>query len=486
MNVGLVNVSNGIVSTKFVALTSNGLTQTEGIIAPDGLAILGSGAAVIGHVDNIIAKYAANTTGSLTITDTKDVVIGDAGVVNGITANALTINAAGKNITQTQAVVAPTATFNNGAGNVTLTNAGNDFGNVIAPTTGKLALADKNSISVAGVAASQIDVAAAGGNVTITSPGTVNMGVISGQKVNITAGVNITDANGQANNITATVDATLIAQTGTIVTTPAQGPFAGINTPTLNAFGGGTTKTTNDGAASIDVWGQVGTNTINVIGNPPGSVWLNGQRIGVQPSGVIAHALQADMNSPGSVVMNNALNRADLLNEGAFPTNTPRSGLENLPAPGVGETPGLLNIGGSGINLPAGVSSQVGGAASGAGGAGAGGVMVLQPGGAPMNLPNGAVASMAANGDVLITLPSGNSGLGGLSAVTITPTDAGFVAMGRTPGGAVSGLEGGVEGNPQLKALLDQIADFLPEEYRRKWGLRAKASDAAGIKVSQL
>jgi predicted transcriptional regulator len=43
-----------------------------------------------------------------------------------------------------------------------------------------------------------------------------------------------------------------------------------------------------------------------------------------------------------------------------------------------------------------------------------------------------------------------------------------------------------VQGNAQLKALLDQIADFLPEEYRRKWGLRAKASDAAGFKVSQL
>jgi Repeats of unknown function (DUF5649) len=495
MAVAAVDGTPGIqAGTGAVVLSSTALTQTAAIVSKTGgLAVLGSGAAVIGNAGNDIAKYAANTTGSLTITDTKDVVIGDAGGVNGITANALTINAAGKNITQTQAVVAPTATFNNGAGNVTLTNAGNDFGNVIAPTAGKLALADANSISVAGVAASQIDVAAAGGNVTITSPGTVNMGVISGQKVNITADVNITDANGQANNITATVDTTLIAQTGTIVTEPAQGPFRGINTPILNAFAGGVTKTTNDGTASIDVWGQVGTDTINVIGNPPGSVWLNGRRIGVQPSGVIAHALQADMNSPGQVVMNNALNRADLQNEGSFPTDSPRVILENAPAAGAGPTPGLINISGPGISLPPGVSPQNAGGAGGLGASSGAPILTLQPGGAPMNLPNGAVASMAANGDVLITLPSGagaggagGAGLGGLSAVTITPTDSGFVAMGRTPGGAISGVEGGVEGNAQLKALLDQIADFLPEEYRRKWGLRAKASDAAGIKVSQL
>jgi hypothetical protein len=369
--------------------------------------------------------------------------------------------------------------LNNGSGNVVLTNAGNDFGTVSAPTTGKLELADKNSITVNNVAATDVNVAAAGGNVTINGAGAVNMGVISGQKVNITAGTDITDANGTANNITASVDVTLIAKTGTIVTTPASGPFAGINTPILNAFAGGVTKTTNDATASIDVWGQVGTNTINVIGTPPGSVWLNGQRVGVQPSGVIAHALQADMNSPGQVVMSNALNRADIQSESSFPTDSVRINLENTSAPGVGQTPGMVNINGSGMNLPSGVSSQLG---AGSGGA----AMVLQPGGAPMNLPNGAVASMAANGDVLITLPSGGAGLNGLSAVTITPTGSGFDAVGRTPGGAISGVEGGVEGNAQLKALLDQIADFLPEEYRRKWGLRAKASDAAGIKVSQL
>jgi hypothetical protein len=354
-----------------------------------------------------------------------------------------------------------------------LTNAGNDFGTVSAPTTGKLELADKNSITVNNVAATDVNVAAAGGNVTISSPGAVNMGVITGQKVAITAGTDITDKNGQATNITATVDATLIALTGTIVTEPASGPFRGIDTPILFAGAGGVTKTTNDAAASIDVWGQVGTNTIYVIGTPPGSVWLNGQRVGVQPSGVIAHALQADMNSPGQVVMNNALNRADINTEGSFPTDSPRVNLENASSGNVGPTPGVVNINGTGINLPTGVASNMG-------------VMTLQPGGAPMNLPNGAVVSMAANGDVLVTLPAGTGGLSGLSAVTITPTDSGFDAVGRTVGGAPTGLEGGASGNPQLKALLDQIADFLPEEYRRKWGLRAKASDAAGIKVSQL
>jgi hypothetical protein len=182
---------------------------------------------------------------------------------------------------------------------------------------------------------------------------------------------------------------------------------------------------------------------------------------------------------------------------------------ENAPATGVGPSPSMFVIGGPGQLLPSGVSQQPGaglnvpgvvgvtGAPGQAGQAGqiagVGGsspVMILQPG-SGVNLPNGTVVAIAQNGDVLITLPSsvsgsGSSGFAGVSSITITPTDTGFEATGRVASGAFTGLEGGVAGNAQLKSLLDQIADFLPEEYRRKWGLRAKGSDASGIKVSQL
>ena len=70
-----------------------------------------------------------------------------------------------------------------------------------------------------------------------------------------------------------------------------------------------------------------------------------------------------------------------------------------------------------------------------------------------------------------------------MSAVTITPAG---LTLGRDTSGMPVGVAGGIEGNAALRALLDQIADMLPEEYRRKWNLRAKASDAdQGVKVSQ-
>jgi hypothetical protein len=90
---------------------------------------------------------------------------------------------------------------------------------------------------------------------------------------------------------------------------------------------------------------------------------------------------------------------------------------------------------------------------------------------------------MAQNGDVLIALPAAGQAASGLVAVTITPAG---LAMGRDASGMPMPVEGGIAGNAQLKALLDQIADFLPEEYRRKWGLRTRVVDALnGMKISQ-
>ena len=157
---------------------------------------------------------------------------------------------------------------------------------------------------------------------------------------------------------------------------------------------------------------------------------------------------------------------------------------ENAPAPSVG--PDAPIITGSGMSLPPGVPANL----SPAG-------MVLVPGGTPMNLPSGAVVSMGTSGNVTITLPqSSGSGTGdasngllasngaGLSAVTITPTG---IVTGRDASGLPIAVDGGIAGNPALKALLDQIADMLPEEYRKKWGLKSKSASAGdGVKVSGL
>ncbi len=476
----------GITGQGSILLGGTDVTQSSKIIAPNGLAVTG-GNATIGNAGNNIASYAANNTGNVSITSSAlspNIVIGTVEGVSGIKAAKLTLAAGAGNITQTAAVVAPVL-VTTGTGNVTLTNAGNDFTTASVSNTGAVDLTDANSIIVNDVNASIIGVKA-GGDVTINSPSTVNMGVISGNNVNITAQNDIRDANGKANNITASVQTTLIAKTGTITTTPTPElapAYQGINTPTLSAFAGGITTTNLGSNISIDVWGQVGNDTILLIGNPPGEVYLNGRLIGQQPTGVITAAMQTWQNSTGDITMMPPLTPADYYSTDDFTTGSVREFFENAPAAGINLDATNVHVNNGGINLPSGVPALQ-----------TAGSMILAPGGAPMNLPNGAVVAMAANGDVIITLPTGGlSGVagsgalassGGLSAVTITP--AGIVT-GRDGNGLPMGVEGGIAGNQELRGLLDQIADFLPEEYRKRWGLRAKAAAAEGsLKVSQL
>ena len=59
--------------------------------------------------------------------------------------------------------------------------------------------------------------------------------------------------------------------------------------------------------------------------------------------------------------------------------------------------------------------------------------------------------------------------------------------VGRDANGLPVAVDGGIAGNAALRGLLDQIADFLPEEYKRRWGVRNRtAGGAAGMKVSGL
>ncbi len=477
ITVGNVAGIDGITSGKFVTLNSTGLTQAAGtagkIVAPEGLALLGTGDRTIDNLNSSIGSFAFNIAGkNLTITQSKDVAIGLVDGVNGVTAATLTINATGKNITQTAPVIAPTVTLNNVGGNVTLNNAGNDFGTVNALTTGVVSLTDKNGIIVTGVAASQINVTAPNGDVTITAPVDLNMGLIQGQTVILNAGRSVLDANGKLTNVKASVTTKVDAKTGIFTTDVVTGPFDGINTPTLYAFAGGI----NAQGKSIDVYGAVGDDTITWPNNPRplGTIWLNGRQLDAMPSGVITRALQSDLNSTGQVLMNDPLSTSDAQIDSTFTTDSLRITSENLPAPLVGEGGSFITINGPGMRLPAGVPVSLG-------------VMQLTPGGAPMNLPNGTVVGMATNGDILITLPAGGMAAEGLAAVTITPAG---IAVGRDASGMPMPVEGGIAGNAQLKSLLDQIADFLPEEYRRKWGLRTRSAQdkpaAAGVKVSQL
>jgi hypothetical protein len=476
-DVGTASGVNGITSGGTVQLTGTDITQSQAIVAPGGLAVSG-GNATIGNAGNVISQYAANNSGTVSITDNAGIVIGTVGAVTGATAADLVLNAGGATVTQTAAIVAPAATINT-TGDVTLTNTGNNFGTVNAGTTGALSLADADSIIVNGVQASIVNVSA-GGDVTVNSPGSINMGAISGGTVRLNAEKDITDANGKANNITASTEVFLLAKTGTIVTTPTPElapAYQGINTPRLTAYAGGVTTTTNGANVSIDVWGQVGNDTILLPANPPGGVYLNGRRIGTQPTGVITAALQTWQSSTGEITMMPPQTPADVYSESIHGSGSPRVILENVPAAVTGPDATSIHINNGGIRLPVGLPPMPSAAS-----------MQLVPGGAPMNLPNGTVAAMTSAGDVIITLPTaGQAGFGsgsgsGLSAVTITPAG---VVTGRDASGMPVALDGGIAGNASLKSLLEQIADFLPEEYRRKWGLRTRSAAAPeGVQIS--
>ncbi|MBK8070479.1 MAG: hypothetical protein IPK34_00020 [Ramlibacter sp.] len=538
-----------------VVLNVNGaLTQgTNGSIVTGagGLLLQGTGSAVIDHASNDIANYAADKpSGNVTIVDANGINAGTVAGKSGIQIGTgdLVLDAKTMDITQSAgaAIVSDdfTATTTgkiilNEANDVnTFTAAGGsasvDFtdadavslGNVT--TNGPVTITAGGNVSQTGVittTAGNLKVVSTGGDIMLAGnnnvDGTVIVDAVNGNvtfnetgdlvlNASNTAGefsrgkvMTLTSASG---NITDDQDAvqdeiiaegstsiTLISTTGVIFTEKAAAPFTGFNTPQVNAFAGGkgNPAMVNDApGASIDIYGAVTSNTINVLGTPPGTVWLNGQKLfPAENLGAVTAALQTHLNSTGEINMLPPLSVPDLQSDKDNLTGAVRELLDNVPAPAAGTDPTGIVIRNGGQRLPAGVPAMIP-------------AFELQPGGAPMNLPNGTVAAMAANGDVVITLPPGSSlfnggvgsgggaggttlaSAGGLTAVTITP--AGIVT-GRDASGFPVSVDGGIAGNPALQSLLDQIADFLPDEYRKKWGLRAKrAGQDNGTKLSQL
>ena len=467
VDVGSVTASNadagvsvtigGINTTGAVALNAGGdITQTQAINAPS-LAVTSTGKVLLDTQGNNVNTL-TGTAASIAFKDVDGIALG----------NITTTGKGGISVTAGASVTQTGALATTGGGNLS-----------VVATTGNVTLPGANSID------GLVNIQARAGDIVYNEVGNLMIGYAAGQKVTFIATGDITDnQNGIGEAIVdATTSITLNAG-GIILTDVSPRPFTGFNTPLLTVQADGVQAN----GKSIDVYGAVTNQTLIFSKFPKGSAWLNGLQI-FPPinNGAITAALQSDLLSTGEISMMPPLSIADLYSTDDFSSASLREMLENAPAPTVGLDAADVHINNGGIKLPAGVPLTPGLAS-----------MMLVPGGAPMNLPNGTLVVMEANGDVVITLPTAPapdvqggatgtptlSAAGGLSAVIITP--AGII-VGRDANGLSVGLDGGIAGNAALRGLLDQIADFLPDEYKRRWGVGNRtAGTGAGTKISKL
>jgi len=202
-------ITNGI--TAAGADVATGITQTAGTtITVGGIATFSVGASTVSRGNITLVGAGSNNFGTLqlsnggatnaTVTDTNGIILGASTLGSGT----LTVNAVG--ITQTgaitQAAGAGAATFNGGAGVITLTHAGNDF-------TGAVSLSNSgaNAVQVTDANAIQLGTVNVGQNLTVNAVGitqdTTSLTVAGASSFNGGAGaITLTDAD---NNFTGAV-----------------------------------------------------------------------------------------------------------------------------------------------------------------------------------------------------------------------------------------------------------------------------------------
>ncbi len=292
---GTSGVGTGTLTVSAVGITQTGaMTQS----AAAGTATFNAGAGVItlGSANNFTGSVSLNNSGAnnVSVTDMNAIVLGTSGVGTGT----LTVNAVG--ITQTgsitQAAGAGAATFNGGAGVITLTDAGNDFrGSVSLNNSGlnNVSVTDANAIvlGTSAVGLGTLTVNAVG----ITQTGAITQAVLAGSATfNGGAGVvTLTSANdftgvvslnnSGANNVSVT-DANAIILGASAV---GSGTFT-VNTSGAITQTGAITQSASAGTATFNAGGNPITLT-NVGNDFTGAVSLNN-------SGVNSAAV-TDLNS---------------------------------------------------------------------------------------------------------------------------------------------------------------------------------------------
>lgn len=190
-NGGNINLNKNLILANNATFTTNGGTISAN-------AIMGAGYTLglnVGSGTDIALTNASNDFGTVDITSGRNIQLTD---INDIDLGVSTISGnlnvtAGGDITNSGTLsVAGTSTLTASAGNITLTQAGNDFNRVAVPSANDVAIVDANAIDLGPISIT--------GNLQVTSNGAItqNGGILTINGINKTA----TFAAGSANDIT--------------------------------------------------------------------------------------------------------------------------------------------------------------------------------------------------------------------------------------------------------------------------------------------
>ena len=328
--VGGISLGDNVTALGNLTLTAlnSAINQTAGsITAASGTttANAGTGPITLNRPGNNFATFAA-TGGAVTVRDDNGLVLGP------ISATGLTIDSSVGNGTVTQsgaAIVTGTTTVTAGGGDVTLSNAGNNFAN-IGVSGRAVSITDINALALNAINATglTIDTSAGNGNVTQTAAAivsgatAVNAGTGTIALVNPGNNFGSVGANGSVVSITdvnaLALDAinatTLTLNTGGAITqnagavvTAATTANAGANDITLNNAGnnfasvgatGGIVAITNVNALALDAINATGLTIDTSAGN--GNVTQNAAAIVGGPTTVTAGSGAVTLTNPGN------------------------------------------------------------------------------------------------------------------------------------------------------------------------------------------
>ena len=143
--IGTVGPTSGVTATS-LALNVAGTTSQAAPLKVSQLLLGGGGNYQLTNAQNVIGTLASNATGTVSVTDSTNLVIGTVGGVSGVTAQTLVLNDAGT-VTEAAPIVVGQMLLLGQGGNYVLTNAGNAIG-TLAGDTGNVTLTQNAALSI--------------------------------------------------------------------------------------------------------------------------------------------------------------------------------------------------------------------------------------------------------------------------------------------------------------------------------------------------